>query len=182
MPYTTENLKDAIKQNNIRRVQEILADRDERGVPRVAINQGFGNLGTALLWTTRCETINIQIMQLLLDLRDRDGNPICNINHLGPHGQTVFSFILDKKINARVRRQLLQNILDVRGANGALIANLATDQCNITLLVQAVEINDIDCLRILLDVRAADGSMVLDVNELRHGSTLLDIVQRRDSC
>lgn len=173
MPFVTD-LKAAISAGNLDQVQEILAERDQQGIPLIDINCDFPNVKTALLWALCCNPINELIIQTLLDVRDHANNPVCNINHEGPHGQTALSFVLDDNIEPNLRRRLLQRILDVRGANGELITDARSDQCNIPLLKKAQALNDIACFRILQDVRTITGAFALNINEIRNGTTVLD--------
>lgn len=168
-----ETLMQAISDGHLDTVQYILANRDARGIPRVNLNSEYGNASTALMWALWANPINEQIVGVLLDARDNEGNPIVDLNRVGPHGQTIFSFILRQSCD-RLRRTLLQRVLDVRGPHGELIVNLRADECNIPLLKQALRENDINCLRILLDVRLENGDRALDVNEIRYGTTVLD--------
>lgn len=183
---STRDLMTAISGGNVDRVQELLMDRDPRGIPRVDINNGFGNAETALLWALWCNPINELIVQTLLDVCDNANNPVSDINRQGPHGQTALSFVLRRSVEPNLRGRLLQRILDVRGANGELVTDVTADDCNIPLLIQAQELNDIHCFRILRDVRTSTGAFALDINEIRHGETVLDsaledgIFYRRD--
>jgi hypothetical protein len=185
LPSTTD-LMTAISDGNLDRVQEILIERDHQGIPRVDINRGFGNAGTALLWALWSKPINELIVQTLLDVRDNANNPVSDINHKGPHGRTVLSCVLSREIEPNLRRRLLQRILDVRGANGDLVTDVTADECNIPLLKQAQELSDTHCFRILQDVRTSTGAFAVDINEIRHGTTVLDsamqdgIFYRRD--
>ena len=97
---TTQELHSAISAGNLDEVQNILGQRDQAGIPIVDINRGFGNVGTALIksLTPIGRPINVDIVQVLLDVVDNNGNPVCDINHVGPHGQTALSFILAQKI------------------------------------------------------------------------------------
>lgn len=173
--YIVPNLKEAISCGNLDLVQRLVSQRDASGVPLIDLNRGFGNAGTALMWALWADPINIEIIQVLLNIRDLQGRGIINVNHIGPHGQTVFSFILQSRIPATLRHQLLQIILDLRDPNGELRANLQSDVANIPLLKLALDINDINCLRALLDARREDGRKALDVNEEKHGTTVLDV-------
>lgn len=183
---STRDLMTAISDGNLDRVQEILIELDPQGIPRVDINRGFGNAETALLWALWCNPINELIVQTLLDVRDNANNPVSDINHKGLHGRTALSCVLSREIEPNLRRRLLQRILDVRGANGELVTDVTADECNIPLLKQAQELSDTHCFRILQDARTSTGAFALDINEIRHGTTVLDsalkdgIYYRRD--
>ena len=107
---STRDLMNAISDGNLDRVQEILTDRDHQGIPRVDINNGFGNAGTALLWALWCNPINELIVQTLLDVRDNANNPISNINHQGPPNPAMIQTIRQlgglgaRNVPAHVRR------------------------------------------------------------------------------
>ncbi|MCE3044183.1 hypothetical protein [Legionella sp. 16cNR16C] len=175
---TTRDLRDAISAGNLAQVQEYLALRDNNGVPVININSDYGRGDTALIWALLQRPINLQIVQAILDVRDNSNNPIIAINHLAPLAPdrrgTVFSFVLQRNIAPALRRQLLQSLLDVRDANGELLADVSQDDCETPLLKQAQELEDIDCFRILQDVRKTDGTFALDINEISDEKTVLD--------
>src|SRR3990167_4054742 len=171
---STRDLMNAISRGDLDSVQQVLTHRSPRGIPSVDINTGFGTAGTALLWALWCHPINELIMQTLLDVRDNANNPVCNINYLEPHGQTVLSFLLTQNIKPNLRRRLLQRVLDVRGANGELVTDITADGSGIPLLTQAVALEDSHCFRILQDTRTATGEFALDINKIYNGKTVLD--------
>lgn len=171
----TRDLMQAINDGNLNRVQQILAVRDARGIPFVDMNHGFGNVGTALLCALCAEPVNELIVQTIIDVRDRDNNPVINVNHRGPHGLTVLSFVLQRRIEPALKRRLLQRLIDLRGARGELVLDARSDHANVPLLKQAQNLEDIDCFRILQDARTVTGELALDINEIRHGTTVLDV-------
>lgn len=171
--FTIEHFCDAIDRGNLGDIQEILRERNEAGMPVLDLNQEFGNASSALMYALWREPINVAIFLTLLFLRDAAGNPIINLNSIGPHGQTILSFILSLE-DTEMRRRLLQEVLSLRLANQELAVDLNVDNCNIPLLVQACNKGDVNSLRMLMDVRYADGTRMLDINEIRHGRTVLD--------
>ncbi len=178
MPFDRRDLIGAVTIGNLELVQEILGETGPDGIPVIDLNNGFGNVGTALLWAVCARPVNELIVQALLNVRDNDNNLVLNVNHEGPHGQTALSFILNRNTEPALRRRLLQRVLDVRGALGERIIDVANDHANIPLLKQACDMGDLHCLRMLMDLREADGTFSLDINEVRHRTTVLDIAER----
>jgi len=173
---TTRNFMDAISCGNLEVVRAVVAVRDERGIPRLDLNVGFGEAGTALLYALSINPANVdvQIVQVLLNVRDHAGNPVVDINHRGPFGLTAPHWALKSEIHPARRRRLLQSILDVRGPLGERIVNLRAYEAVYPLLRAALYIGDIHCLRILLDARLENGEWALNVNQVWRGTTLLD--------
>ena len=140
--FTKEDLKTAINRNDRNQVQAILNDVDANGRPRVDINNLSENLGTALnhaicVWpdfANRRRNINREIFYDIINKRDNQGNVVVDINVPVAHGQSAFSFLLDDYIEPGLRFELLQALLDVRGRDGALVADLTRDGANIPLL------------------------------------------------
>src|SRR5258708_1687845 len=97
------NLINAISNGDLGTVQRMLAYCDGGGVPYVDLNRGYGNAPTALMWALWENPINEDIIGVLLDARNHAHYPIIELNRRGPHGQTIFSFILSIP-DARLRR------------------------------------------------------------------------------
>lgn len=180
MPFTAENLLTAILANDLDGVQEILAERNNQGIPHADINYAPYNDLTLLMIAIASgygRQINQNIIQALLDVRDNNNNPVININAVGSHGRTALALLLGASGNAITlteRRQLLQRMIDLRGARGELVVDLGAHQGNLTLLEIALDLDDVNVMQILLDARIANGDHALDVNEINYRNTVLD--------
>ncbi len=180
----------ALYDEDLGAVQRLLAPRDECGFPTLDLNGWYGGdvTPTALKFAImRVERVNVPIIQALLQVRDNQGYPVIDVNAQDFLGRTVIADVLYKKMPIRVKRELLQSFLDLRGPKGELIVNLRCDACDeeYTLLYDAFLTRDIHCLRMLLDARLANGERALNVNQRvggwRTGLTLLDFAQQKDS-
>lgn len=176
------DLKKAIQNGDLEKVQEILTIRDENGVPHVGINDGFSRFGSALMYALNENPVNEQIIQALVNVRDKQNNLVININHRLYFGQTVFSYLLNPNINRYIkleqRRRLLQNFLGLLDAEGKVLADLAmankSNDVKCSLLRLALDTNDAVIMRMLLSFRNKEGKPALNVNEITHESTVLD--------
>ena len=177
--YTRDDLKQAIYNNNVEQARVVLdnyALRAKAGLTTIDLNSGYfySGDGTALQcamidrWNPGKRTaIDGKIVELILAVRDANGNPAIDVNHPEVHDSgrtiTILDYVMDPLTHFTygTREKILRSILDLRMSDGGMALNLSVVAIeSASILAKAVILNDLACLKTLLNLH------VFNVNEI----------------
>jgi len=176
----------AITTPDLKRVQALISLRNQVGERVVDLNKvrahGHTPLQMALFSSNFNESLRTkkkiadaeQIVEAILNERDSLNNVVVNLHHSRPYVRTAIASLFQDEIPPSTRLKLLELILNTRNADGQPAFNFSLVNHG-DVLRHVIHSNDLDCLRILLDLRNHDGAYALDVNQLdEFNCTVLD--------
>ena len=192
MRATAQSLKVAIQAGNVDQVIRIIQERDAAGNPVVNINALGGDFPSeenAFLYTLNKAFFHIitseqtfRILDALLSTRDRNNNPIIDLNvdentqgaalerilRIYERGCEAILYYGDygaHLITPAHIHQIVERMINCRDNRGNRILNIGACGYGSPLLY-AIGSGDPAIVRLLLDLRNADGSYAIDVNHV----------------
>jgi len=174
---TILDLEHAVENAQLAEIQNLLQERDERGIPLIDIN----NTRYATIFHHVCfiasreygprlpQALIRSMFEYLLNLRDLDGNPIANPNVMHRNSGNLLTALVDLN-----DVYLLQLVLDLRTNRGEMVADVyAGVQPGHfwSPLRRALFMNRIDMVRALVDARNVDGTRLLTLEQIRDDLT-----------
>lgn len=178
-------LKQAIDAGDVEEVLAALRDRDPQGVSLACINDmggsttdnpTFNNAFLRTLYSNNRELkgeraisseITRRILEVILSVRDTNGDPVINLNL---SGQGVNTNVLENILSAYGRGDLNQSdtrilidlILNTRYNDGERIFDASEEHGELSPLISAVCVGDEVIVQSFLDLRNSDGSFAID--------------------
>src|SRR3990167_8712459 len=163
-----QQMMDAIAVGSVEELRIALDERNpEDGVPSANVNQVRGNCTAvhAILFTGHLPVVKRQMVQLILYLRDNNGNVVADLNRVHPNAGAVLTAAIE---NNDV--QLLQQILDVRNRDGALAVNVLAAGPHggfWSPMTRALFRNRLEVVQWLVDARQPNGAPLFAPEDLR---------------
>ncbi|MCR9191542.1 MAG: hypothetical protein NXI01_02655 [Gammaproteobacteria bacterium] len=158
----------AIETGDLDKMQTLLRPRNEHGLPLIDINNlcGFRSalhlicFAAKKTWGPGVGRQRIREMfEYLINLRDRDNNPIANPNIMHRNSGNIITSLIDTG-----DLYLLQLALDLRNNRGEMVVDIyagVTPGAFWSPLRRAIYLNNLNMVRALIDARRANGSFWL---------------------
>jgi hypothetical protein len=153
-----KDLKKAIDNGNLDRVQQIVAQLDNSGIDINNIQEK--TIIHYLLFAELNPDITRQILQIFLDLRDGQGRLVADLNKVHVNAGAPISLAIDRNYI-----HIVQQILDARNNDGSLACNILAAGGHGEFwspLTRALFMGRLEITQFLVDARAANGLPIIN--------------------